>query len=171
MRLTRLLLLPFTPRLVVLTLCVIGFCGCAVAARGEWGSPWFAPMLAFGGLCALGGRDLLQTEHAILRAYPISGHLRFLLEDVRPELRQYFFEDDKDGRPFSRDKRAIVYQRAKMKLDKRPFGTEVDVYAEGYRMAAPLHRAAARLAGAFPHARRRRLARSLIGCRLLTSPR
>ncbi|ATQ67391.1 MULTISPECIES: FMN-binding glutamate synthase family protein [Methylosinus] len=132
MRLTRLLLLPFTPRLVVLTLCVIGFFGCAVAARGEWGSPWFAPMLAFGGSCALGLRDLLQTEHAILRGYPISGHLRFLLETIRPELRQYFFEDNKDGRPFSRDRRAIVYQRAKMNVDKRPFGTEVDVYAEGY---------------------------------------
>jgi glutamate synthase domain-containing protein 2 len=132
MRLTRLLLLPFTPRLVVLTLCVIGFAASVVAARGEPRGPFLASTLAFGGFCALGLRDLLQTEHAILRAYPISGHLRFLLETIRPELRQYFFEDNKDGRPFSRDRRAIVYQRAKMNVDKRPFGTEVDVYEEGY---------------------------------------
>ena len=128
----RLLLLPFTPRLIVLTLCVIGLAGSAVAAAGDRSSQFILPMLAFGGLCALGLRDLLQKEHAILRAYPISGHLRFLLETVRPELRQYFFEDNKDGRPFSRDKRAIVYQRAKMNIDKRPFGTEIDVYQEGY---------------------------------------
>jgi hypothetical protein len=58
--------------------------------------------------------------------------LRFLLEQIRPEMRQYFFEDEKDGRPFSRDKPAVAYQRAKMALDKRPFGTQYDVYAEGF---------------------------------------
>ena len=68
----------------------------------------------------------------MLRNYPIAAHLRFLLEKIRPEMRQYFFEDEKDGTPFSRDKRAIVYQRAKMELDKRPFGTQYDVYADGY---------------------------------------
>ena len=47
-------------------------------------------------------------------------------------MRQYFFEDEKDGMPFSRDKRAVVYQRAKMALDKRPFGTQYDVYSDGY---------------------------------------
>jgi len=47
-------------------------------------------------------------------------------------MRQYFFEDDKFGMPFSRDKRAVVYQRAKKQLDKRPFGTQYDVYADGY---------------------------------------
>ena len=84
------------------------------------------------GLVALGIHDLLQTRHAILRNYPIVAHMRFLLEDIRPELRQYFFEGDKDGAPFPRDKRAIVYQRAKKELDKRPFGTMYDVYQEQY---------------------------------------
>jgi glutamate synthase domain-containing protein 2 len=84
------------------------------------------------GLLALGVYDLLQTRHAILRNYPIVAHLRFLLEDIRPELRQYFFEGDKDGAPFARDQRAIVYQRAKKELDKRPFGTMYDVYQEQY---------------------------------------
>ena len=68
----------------------------------------------------------------MLRNYPISAHLRFMLEKIRPEMRQYFFEDEKHGLPFSRDKRAVVYQRAKNVLDKRPFGTQYDVYADGY---------------------------------------
>lgn len=83
-------------------------------------------------LVALGIHDLRQTRHAILRNYPIAAHMRFLLENIRPELRQYFFEGEKDGSPFPRDKRAIVYQRAKKELDKRPFGTMLDVYQEQY---------------------------------------
>jgi glutamate synthase domain-containing protein 2 len=47
-------------------------------------------------------------------------------------VRQYFFEGETDGVPFSRNQRAIVYQRAKMALDKRPFGTQSDVYADNY---------------------------------------
>lgn len=83
-------------------------------------------------ILALGAHDLTQTRHAILRNYPVAAHLRFLLEHIRPEMRQYFFEGDKDGAPFPRDKRAIVYQRAKQALDKRPFGTMYDVYQEQY---------------------------------------
>ena len=79
-----------------------------------------------------GVSDLFQTRHAILRNYPIAAHLRFLLEGFRPEIRQYFFEGDKDGAPFPRDKRAIVYHSAKKELDKRPFGTMFDVYQEQY---------------------------------------
>jgi glutamate synthase domain-containing protein 2 len=90
------------------------------------------PLVLFGALTALGTRDLIQTRHSVLRNYPISAHLRFLLETMRPEMRQYFFESEKDGAPFSRDKRAVVYQRAKMVLDKRPFGTQNDVYADGF---------------------------------------
>ena len=88
--------------------------------------------VGLGGLCcifvAIGLRDLTQTRHAILRNYPVTAHLRFLLEHIRPEMRQYFFEGEKDGTPFARDKRALVYQRAKQALDKRPFGTQYNVY-------------------------------------------
>ena len=86
----------------------------------------------FGVIALIGLRDILQTKHAILRNYPILAHLRFFFEAIRPEMRQYFFEDDKDGRPYPRDKRAIVYQRAKKVLDKRPFGTVYDVYEPSY---------------------------------------
>lgn len=88
--------------------------------------------MAFAGLSAIGLHDLFQTRHAILRNYPIMAHMRFFLESVRPEMRQYFFEGEKDGAPFPRDKRAIVYQRAKKQLDKRPFGTMYDVYQDQF---------------------------------------
>jgi glutamate synthase domain-containing protein 2 len=98
------------------------------------GQTWW--LLPAGTLCLLsvlvGLHDLRQTRHAVLRNYPVAAHLRFFLESIRPEMRQYFFEGDKDGMPFPRDKRAIVYQRAKRDLDKRPFGTQYDVYEEQY---------------------------------------
>ena len=64
------------------------------------------PIVIFGALTVLGIRDLTQKSHAVLRNYPISAHIRFLLEEIRPEMRQYFFESEKDGMPFSRDTRA-----------------------------------------------------------------
>jgi glutamate synthase domain-containing protein 2 len=88
--------------------------------------------LLFAALCALGIRDLRQTRHAILRNYPVIGHARFLLEYIRPEMRQYFIESDNEAAPFSRSQRSLVYQRAKGEPDKRPFGTQLDVGAEGY---------------------------------------
>src|SRR5215471_19168444 len=128
------LLLPFTPRFIALTLCVAATVALASLLYSHPSTLYGVaiPLGLFGGLSALGVRDLFQTRHAILRNYPISAHLRFLLEDIRPEMRQYFFEGEKDGSPFSRDKRAIVYQRAKRALDKRPFGTQYNVYEEGY---------------------------------------
>ncbi|OYW50974.1 MAG: FMN-binding glutamate synthase family protein [Rhodobacterales bacterium 12-65-15] len=94
---------------------------------------WLGPVAVLCLASVLQGlRDLTQTRHAVLRNYPVAAHLRFILESIRPEMRQYFFEGDKDGMPFARDKRAIVYQRAKQDLDKRPFGTQYDVYQEQY---------------------------------------
>jgi glutamate synthase domain-containing protein 2 len=128
------LALPFTARFIVLTFCIAATIACAgiAMAQDAWLTPLAAPILLFGALSGLGIRDLFQTRHAVLRNYPISAHLRFILEEIRPEMRQYFFESEKDGLPFSRDKRAVIYQRAKMVLDKRPFGTQYEVYADGY---------------------------------------
>ena len=83
-------------------------------------------------LVGLGFRDTRQRRHSVLRNYPVIGHLRFLLEFVRPELRQYFIESDSEAAPFSRQQRSIVYQRAKGEADNRPFGTQLDVQATGY---------------------------------------
>jgi glutamate synthase domain-containing protein 2 len=88
--------------------------------------------LVFAGLLALGAYDLHQTKRSILRNYPIIGHIRYMLEFVRPEIRQYFIESESEAAPFSRAQRSLVYQRAKGEPDKRPFGTQRDVHAEGY---------------------------------------
>jgi len=89
-------------------------------------------VLVFLCLVGLGLRDTRQTRHSVLRNYPVIGHLRFLLEFVRPEIRQYFIEGDNEAAPFSRQQRSLVYQRAKGEPDKRPFGTQHDVGAQGY---------------------------------------
>src|SRR5262249_38175724 len=128
------LMLPFSPRYIVLTICAVVtalLLGVGLSDHKTF-DVVLIPLLLFGGLTLLGIRDLVQKGHAVLRNYPISAHLRFLLEEIRPEMRQYFFESEKDGMPFSRDIRALVYQRAKMQLDKRPFGTQYDVYSDGY---------------------------------------
>jgi len=83
-------------------------------------------------LVVVGIHDLQQTRHAILRNYPIIGHLRFLLEFIRPEVRQYFIEGDGEAVPFSRSQRSLVYARAKGESDKRPFGTQMNVREAGY---------------------------------------
>ena len=62
----------------------------------------WVPLLLSAGLSLVGLHDLTQTRHAILRNYPFLGHLRFFFEKIRPEMRQYFFEADTDGRPFPR---------------------------------------------------------------------
>lgn len=92
----------------------------------------WAALLLFGMLVGLGIYDLRQDKRSVLRNYPVIGHLRFLLEFIRPEIRQYFIESDNEAAPFSRSQRSLVYQRAKGEPDKRPFGTQLDVSAEGY---------------------------------------
>jgi len=91
---------------------------------------WLALLFLF--LVGIGFRDTHQTRHSVLRNYPVIGHLRFLLEFIRPEMRQYFIEGDNEAAPFSRQQRSLVYQRAKGDADKRPFGTQMDVGAVGY---------------------------------------
>ena len=100
-------------------------------------SPWWLfltlPLLA---LATVGAYDLIQRKHSVLRNYPVLGHVRFLLEALRPELQQYFIERNFDGRPYDRDVRSIVYQRAKGTDAEEPFGTERDVYAAGHEFLA-----------------------------------
>ncbi|MBI3229723.1 MAG: FMN-binding glutamate synthase family protein, partial [Burkholderiales bacterium] len=76
--------------------------------------------------------DVSQSRRALRRNYPILAHFRFFFETIRPEIRQYFLEDDTEARPFSRNQRSLVYQRAKEETDTRPFGTQMDVYENGY---------------------------------------
>ena len=123
----------FSARFVTLTLCVLIFAACLIGLIAGEPSWWLGLGVAIAGsLVLLGVHDLGQEQHSILRNYPIAGHLRYLFEEVRPEMRQYFFESETDGVPFTRDQRAIVYQRAKMQLQTRPFGTQLDVYRPAY---------------------------------------
>jgi glutamate synthase domain-containing protein 2 len=84
------------------------------------------------GLVAVGIWDVTQRRHSILRNYPILGHARFMLEAIRPELQQYFIERNYDGRPFDRDTRTSIYERAKAIQDEQAYGTERDVGEPGY---------------------------------------
>ncbi|MEJ0064026.1 MAG: hypothetical protein WDM85_00295 [Caulobacteraceae bacterium] len=87
-------------------------------------------------LCLVGVHDVLQRRHAILRNYPVIGHIRWMAELVRPEIRQYLIEADEDAAPFSRSQRSLVYQRAKGDAGERPFGTLLDTYRDGYEFVA-----------------------------------
>jgi glutamate synthase domain-containing protein 2 len=89
----------------------------------------FVPAL---GLVALGTWDLLQSRSTLRRNYPVLAHFRFGLESIGPEMRQYFIESDTAEVPYSRQQRALVYQRAKSINDTRPFGTLQDVYGDEY---------------------------------------
>ena len=93
---------------------------------------WFWPAILFALLSLVGFIDYTQDRQAIRRNYPVLAHFRFFFEYIRPEIRQYFIEADREELPFSRAQRSIVYQRAKGTADKRPFGTQLNVYEPQY---------------------------------------
>lgn len=93
-------------------------------------------LILTGPLVALGFRDIFQPRHAIKSNFPILGHFRYILESIRPEINQYFIESNTDGKPFSREERSIVYQRAKKVIDTLPFGTQKNVYQTGHEFVA-----------------------------------
>ncbi|MFV9454366.1 FMN-binding glutamate synthase family protein [Rhodococcus sp. NM-2] len=102
----------------------------AAAAVGSWA--WWVVAALLAVLLIVGLYDLLQRKHSVLRNYPILGHLRYLLESLRPELQQYFIERNFDGRPFDRDVRTVIYERAKGIHGELSFGTERDIEEVGY---------------------------------------
>lgn len=104
----------------------------SMIAMFGWSGWFFLPFTVFAALTLLGLNDIRQSSHSVLRNYPVLGHVRFLMEKIRPEIRQYLLEDDQDEEPFSRDQRSLVYQRAKNQEDARPFGTKKRVYEGGY---------------------------------------
>jgi glutamate synthase domain-containing protein 2 len=93
---------------------------------------WLHLLWLFAPIILLGLFDITQKKHTLLRIYPVIGHIRYLMESIRPEIQQYFVETDTNGRPISREFRSLIYQRAKGVLDTRPFGTLFEVYDDGY---------------------------------------
>lgn len=92
-------------------------------------------LILAGGLIIVGLYDVIQKRHAVLRNFPIAGHLRYLLEFIRPEMQQYFIFTNLSGRPFNRETRSLVYQRAKGVRDTMPFGSQFDIDKPGYESA------------------------------------
>jgi len=101
-------------------------------AAAVGGPGWWVLLVVVVLVLLVGVYDVAQRKHSILRNYPVLGHFRFLLEGIRPELQQYFIERNWDGRPFDRDTRSSIYQRAKNIKEEQPFGTERDVDVPGY---------------------------------------
>lgn len=104
----------------------------ASLVMATWDVRWLWGVGVFGALAVVGTVDLLQTRSTLRRVYPLLAHFRFGLESIGPEMRQYFIESDTAQTPFSRQQRALVYQRAKSVNDTRPFGTLHDVYGVDY---------------------------------------
>jgi glutamate synthase domain-containing protein 2 len=117
-------------RSLAFVLCAVGTVASLVWLRdSSWG---WAVSLGLGALALLGISDLLQRPRAVLRNYPIIGHLRYWVESIRPEIRQYLLEADDEKLPFSRAQRSLVYQRAKSEASEKAFGTLGDVYRAGH---------------------------------------
>ncbi len=110
--------------------CVISF-GVALfmGLTSVWG--WIFSFV-FGALSLLGIWNISQPRHSILRNYPVIGHVRWIIEMIRPEIRQYLLEGENEQTPFSRAQRSLVYKRSKAISADQPFGTMFDVYADGY---------------------------------------
>lgn len=100
-----------------------------------WAYYWIYALFAFvivGPLIYMGIYDMVQIRQSIKRNFPLFGRLRYFFEDMRPKIQQYFVESDTDGAPINRNERSVIYQRAKKQIDTIPFGTQLNVYAEGY---------------------------------------
>jgi glutamate synthase domain-containing protein 2 len=100
-----------------------------------WSYFWIEALFLFlliGPLIYLGIVDITQTRQSVKRNFPVIGRLRYFFELIRPEIQQYFVESDVDGAPINRNDRSVIYQRAKKQIDTTPFGTQLNVYAEGY---------------------------------------
>lgn len=107
-------------------------------------SPWTLwGLIITAPLFILGLIDIFQTKQSIRRNFPVIGRMRYIFEMIRPEINQYFIESNTDGTPFSREERSVVYQRSKKVTDTIPFGTQRNVYEEGYEYVphsiSPVH--------------------------------
>lgn len=100
-----------------------------------WAYFWINALFSFvivAPLIYMGIVDMTQNRQAIRKNFPLLGRLRYVFEDMRPKIQQYFVESDTDGTPLNRNERSVIYQRAKKQIDTIPFGTQLNVYAEGY---------------------------------------
>ena len=83
----------------------------------------------------IGIYDIHWSKHLVTRNYPVIGHLRYMFEFIRPEIQQYFIATNQSGRPFNRETRTMVYDRAAKEEGVLPFGTQQDITTIGYESA------------------------------------
>ena len=121
-------------RNALLFLALAGMIVVTLAAASHPRTLWL--LLLFIPLLMIAIIDLTQTHHSLRRNYPVSARARSFFEWLRPFMRSYIVESDLDGRPFSREERALVYARAKGDVATHPFGTELDVYSDEYEWLA-----------------------------------
>ena len=115
--------------LIYVLLLVITLAVGAVSWFWDWAA-WLFVILVPAWLVAF--YDSLQARHSLMRNYPLWGRGRWVMEFIRPFIRQYFIESDTDGAPIPRMFRSLVYERAKGDIDTNPFGTKIDTYRDGY---------------------------------------
>ncbi len=123
-------------RVIILSgVLLFNIAACTAAVITGFTGLWIAAcLMAVTGILAF--YHAFQKRHTILRNYPLVGYFRYLLESIRPELRQYFWESDLDGRPFNRRQRSVVYQRAKNERQTVAFGMQADPESPGYEWVA-----------------------------------
>jgi hypothetical protein len=97
---------------------------------------WYRVLIVTLPLLLLAIINIRQKKHALLRNFPLIGYLRYFFESIRPEIRQYFFESDLDGKPFNRRQRSIIYQRAKNERQTVAFGMQTDPNNSGFEWVA-----------------------------------
>jgi glutamate synthase domain-containing protein 2 len=113
----------------VFTLIILGLVG----VIGYFYPSWYFSYFVLVPLALIGFSNRFQKSHAILRNFPLLGYFRYFFEMISPEIQQYFIERSTDGKPFSRNHRALVYRRAKNVNDTHPFGTQLDITTESYQ--------------------------------------
>lgn len=114
---------------VIISITILSLTGILIYINWKFGFL----LLIFIPLIAMGLYDMLQSKKTIRRNFPLIGRMRYILEALGPGARQYFIENDTEGKPFNRLQRSLVYQRSKKETDSMPFGTQLNVYEPGYK--------------------------------------
>lgn len=99
---------------------------------GYYWNTFFWSLIVIAPLIFVGTMNRVQKSHTILRNFPVLGYFRYFFESISPEIQQYFIEKSTDGKPFSRNHRALVYRRAKNVNATHPFGTQMNINDDHY---------------------------------------
>ncbi|PWJ58211.1 glutamate synthase domain-containing protein 2 [Dyadobacter jejuensis] len=94
-------------------------------------------LVIIGLLLLLALKDILQNRHTIQHNFPVVGHLRYIIERIGPELRQYIVANNREELPFNRKQRAWIYASAKKENNYQGFGTDQDIMQPGFVFIKP----------------------------------